>query len=120
MSTATAIGEPQIAIRNGITHTPRLTREIDRGALAIPAQGLWRLAAVEKGTPDGLGLVLDPRAGEPLLAGQVRIAVRAGGVNFRDVWIRSGIYPDPNALMGSEVAGVVLEAGPRGRGYGPG
>ena len=26
VSTATAIGEPQIAIRNGITHTPRLTR----------------------------------------------------------------------------------------------
>ncbi|WP_378741131.1 SDR family NAD(P)-dependent oxidoreductase [Nocardia brasiliensis] len=120
VSTASALGEPQLAIRNGITHTPRLTREIDRGVLAIPAQGLWRLAAVEKGTPDGVGVVVDSRGSEPLLAGQVRIAVRAGGVNFRDVLICLGMYPDPNGQMGSEVAGVVLEVGPEVVGVVPG
>ncbi|MEH1102966.1 zinc-binding dehydrogenase, partial [Micromonospora sp. CPCC 205561] len=45
-------------------------------------------------------------------AGQVRIAVRAAGVNFRDVLIGLGMYPDPAAVMGSEGAGVVVEVGP--------
>ncbi|MFC5945364.1 zinc-binding dehydrogenase [Micromonospora harpali] len=38
--------------------------------------------------------------------------MRAAGVNFRDVLIALGMYPDPSAVMGSEGAGVVLEVGP--------
>ena len=49
-------------------------------------------------------------AHEPLGAGQVRIAVHAGGMNFRDVLIALGLYPDA-AGIGSEGAGVVLEVG---------
>ena len=48
----------------------------------------------------------------PLGPGQVRVAVRAAGLNFRDVLIALGMYPGEAGLLGSEVAGVVLEVGP--------
>jgi NADPH:quinone reductase-like Zn-dependent oxidoreductase len=47
--------------------------------------------------------------------GQVRIDVRAAGVNFADVMARMGLYPDAPplpAVMGYEVAGTVDAAGP--------
>jgi len=43
-------------------------------------------------------------------AGQVRIAVRAAGLNFADVMARIGVYPDAPpmpAVMGYEVAGEI-------------
>jgi NADPH:quinone reductase-like Zn-dependent oxidoreductase len=43
-------------------------------------------------------------------AGEVRIAVRAAGVNFADVLARVGLYPDapkPPLVVGYEVAGTV-------------
>jgi NADPH:quinone reductase-like Zn-dependent oxidoreductase len=48
----------------------------------------------------------DPMPGE----GEVRIAVRAAGVNFADVLARLGLYPDaprPPVVVGYEVAGYV-------------
>lgn len=48
-------------------------------------------------------------------AGEVRIAVRAAGVNFADVLARMGLYPDAPplpAVVGYEVAGVVDAVGP--------
>jgi NADPH:quinone reductase-like Zn-dependent oxidoreductase len=47
-------------------------------------------------------------------AGQVKIAVRAAGVNFADVMARLGLYPDapkPPMVVGYEVAGVVDSVG---------
>jgi len=47
--------------------------------------------------------------------GEVRIAVRAAGVNFADVLARVGLYPDapkPPLVVGYEVAGTVEEVGP--------
>lgn len=47
-------------------------------------------------------------------AGQVRIKVRAAGINFADVLARIGLYPDAPrlpAVVGYEVAGVVDAAG---------
>ena len=47
--------------------------------------------------------------------GEVRIRVRASGVNFADVLARQGLYPDAPPLpcvVGYEVAGVVDAAGP--------
>ncbi|HEY3886741.1 MAG TPA: alcohol dehydrogenase, partial [Vicinamibacterales bacterium] len=41
--------------------------------------------------------------------GEVRIRVRASGVNFADVLARIGLYPDappPPVVVGYEVAGV--------------
>jgi NADPH:quinone reductase-like Zn-dependent oxidoreductase/NAD(P)-dependent dehydrogenase (short-subunit alcohol dehydrogenase family)/acyl carrier protein len=46
-----------------------------------------------------------------LAAGQVRVAVGAVGVNFRDVLVALGMYPGGGQL-GAEGAGVVTEVGP--------
>lgn len=46
---------------------------------------------------------------------EVRIRVRAAGVNFADVLARQGLYPDapkPPCVVGYEVAGVVDATGP--------
>ena len=46
--------------------------------------------------------------------GEVRIAVRAAGINFADLMARSGIYPDapsPPCVVGYEVAGEVASVG---------
>ena len=46
--------------------------------------------------------------------GEIRIAVRAAGVNFADVLARVGLYPDapkPPVVVGYEVAGIVDAAG---------
>ena len=46
--------------------------------------------------------------------GQVRVAVRAAGVNFADVMARQGLYedaPPPPSVVGYEVAGEVAEVG---------
>jgi NADPH:quinone reductase-like Zn-dependent oxidoreductase len=48
-------------------------------------------------------------------AGQVRIRVRASGLNFAEVMARQGLYPDapkPPCVLGYEVAGVVDAVGP--------
>ncbi len=45
--------------------------------------------------------------------GQVRIALRAAGVNFIDVYMRSGLYPRPTPFVaGLEGCGVVEAVGP--------
>ena len=52
----------------------------------------------------------DPAAGE----GDVRIAVRAAGINFADLLARSGVYPDapsPPCVVGYEVGGEVESVG---------
>lgn len=46
--------------------------------------------------------------------GEIRIAVRAAGINFADLMARSGIYPDaprPPSVVGYEVAGEVEAVG---------
>jgi synaptic vesicle membrane protein VAT-1 len=53
-------------------------------------------------------------------AGEIRIRVRAAGVNFADVLARLGLYPDaPKTPMvvGYEVAGVVDVVGPLAAGF---
>src|SRR6476619_1551772 len=53
----------------------------------------------------------DPIPGD----GEIRIRVRAAGVNFADLLARIGLYPDapkPPIVVGYEVAGIVDAAGP--------
>ncbi|MGW5774373.1 type I polyketide synthase, partial [Streptomyces longwoodensis] len=97
-------GHPQTALRHGVLLVPRLVRPEP----APPADRNWRLAVTRPGTLDHLALVPAPAAHAPLAAGQVRIAVRAAGLNFRDVLIALGMYPGEVAL-GGEGAGVVTE-----------
>ena len=47
--------------------------------------------------------------------GEIRVAVRAAGVNFAELMARNGIYPDAPklpAVLGYEAAGVVESVGP--------
>ncbi len=104
--------EPQTAIRAGRLLAARLTRAGDAG-LPLPAAGeAWRLDTDGSAGLDGLAALPAPGAAAPLAPDEVRIAVRAAGVNFRDVAIALGIVPD-QAVMGTEGAGVVLEVGSR-------
>src|SRR5712664_131185 len=52
----------------------------------------------------------DPVPGD----GEIRIRVRAAGINFADILTRIGLYPDapkPPVVVGYEVAGVVDAVG---------
>ncbi|MFD2472102.1 SDR family NAD(P)-dependent oxidoreductase [Amycolatopsis silviterrae] len=103
-------GEPQLAIRAGIGYAPRLTRF---------ATGSRRLDVSAPGTLDGLAWVPAPEAERPLGPGEVRVEMRAAGVNFRDVLVTLGMYPG-KAAIGCEGAGVVREAGPAVTRFQPG
>ncbi|MFE6064360.1 type I polyketide synthase [Streptomyces sp. NPDC056431] len=111
LSALSAAPLPQLVRRSGTLSTPRL-EAVGGGDLTVPAQGPWRLTAGSGGTSAELALVPRPlTAGEPLGEGLVRVAVRAAGLNFRDVLISLGMYPGA-ASIGGEGAGVVTEVGP--------
>ncbi|WP_405716141.1 type I polyketide synthase [Streptomyces xanthophaeus] len=106
-------GEPQLALRQGVAYAPRLTRTHASGALTAPeGTAAWRLDIPEKGSLDRLALVPAPQAAAPLGPGQVRIEVRAAGLNFRDVLNALGMYPGGAEFLGSEAAGLVVETAP--------
>ncbi|WP_285516700.1 type I polyketide synthase, partial [Streptomyces sp. NBRC 14336] len=108
---ALASGEPEVAVRGGAVYVPRLGRATADGSLVVPVDGsAWRLDIVEKGTLEGLALT--PVERTELGEGQVRVAVRAAGVNFRDVLNALGMYPGDARDFGLEGAGVVTEVGP--------
>ncbi len=111
LDTALATGEPQVAVRRGQVLVPRLASAGPEEGVALPADGsAWRLET-PGGSPDDLRAVPHPEAREPLAAGQVRVAVRAAGLNFRDVLRVLGMVPGEEPL-GTEAAGTVLETGP--------
>ncbi|MEU7540086.1 SDR family NAD(P)-dependent oxidoreductase, partial [Streptomyces narbonensis] len=121
LAAALGSGEPQLALRDGTLLVPRLARAaapaVADGLAALPlpaAPALWRLEPGTDGSLESLTAApgdADALAPERLGPGEVRIAVRATGLNFRDVLIALGMYPDP-ALMGTEGAGVVTATGP--------
>jgi NADPH2:quinone reductase len=62
------------------------------------------------GGPDQMKLV-DVSVGDPG-PGEIRIRHQAGGLNFIDVYQRTGLYPNPLPLaLGMEGAGVVEAVG---------
>ncbi|WP_425558746.1 SDR family NAD(P)-dependent oxidoreductase [Catenulispora subtropica] len=108
-----AVGEAEFAVRGGQIRVPRMVRA-DRG-LTVPegvAPGGWALGYEGQGTLECLRLVPADGATVELEAGQVRVGLRATGVNFRDVLTVLGVYPGPPGPLGLEGAGVVLEVGP--------
>nr|WP_254125418.1 type I polyketide synthase [Amycolatopsis sp. CA-230715] len=112
VAAAAATGEPQSALRGGTVFVPGLRARAGREALREPvATPWWRLTARTTGTVEGLALTACPERGDPLAHGQVRVGVRAAGVNFRDVLKTLGVV-EHAAELGSEVAGVVLATGP--------
>ncbi|MER6016431.1 type I polyketide synthase [Streptomyces bluensis] len=109
---AASVDGQQVAIRAGRIWAPRMVRMASGGVL-VPPVGVgagWRMDVVAQGRLDGVGLVAEgPRALGP---GEVRVGVRAAGVNFRDVLNVLGMYPGDAGRLGHEGAGVVVEVGP--------
>ena len=104
-----ALGEPQAAIRDGAVLVPRLVRASTRPLLALPDAPRWHLAPGGDGALDSVHCVESPP--ESLRPNEVQIDVRVAGINFRDVLIALGTYPDPGVRLGSEAAGVVVAVG---------
>ncbi|WP_040699565.1 type I polyketide synthase [Nocardia vinacea] len=132
VAVAVTIGdEPQLAVRRGAVHVPRLSRGMGDivGASDLVGSPAWALTHFGKGTltGDNLALVETPDELRALEPGQVRIALRAAGVNFRDVLITLGMVSDATAASQSisaticvEGAGVVLEVAPDVTEFAPG
>jgi NADPH:quinone reductase-like Zn-dependent oxidoreductase len=65
-------------------------------------------------------LQVQERPDPPVGPGDVRIAVKAAGINFADTMARTGLYPDapkPPSVIGYEVAGEVESVGEGVTGY---
>ncbi|MCC4597096.1 SDR family NAD(P)-dependent oxidoreductase [Xanthomonas campestris pv. phormiicola] len=109
---ALAGAQRQLALRRGQWLAPHLARGTAQAALIPPAgDAAWRLEIARPGNLDDLALQPAPRAEAPLQPGQIRLAVRAAGVNFYDVVCALGLVP-PQHELGTEAAGVVTEVGP--------
>ncbi|GAA2011155.1 hypothetical protein GCM10009839_01480 [Catenulispora yoronensis] len=121
---ALATGEPQIAVRRGELLIPSLVRNRPQGAgssvLAPPAGSAdWHLGTSATGTFENLALLPTDAGTRALAPEEVRISVRAAGLNFRDTLIALGMYPG-NAVIGAEAAGIVTETGSGVSGLRPG
>ncbi|ATL32845.1 type I polyketide synthase [Streptomyces formicae] len=104
--TALAADEPQVAVRDGVVRVPRLARTTAGSLTPPPGTAAWRLAATtDAGAGQGVTALAHPDLLAPLAAGQVRISVRAAGVEAAD------LLPG-RAALGGEGAGVITEVGP--------
>ncbi|MFG1606398.1 SDR family NAD(P)-dependent oxidoreductase [Actinoplanes sp. NPDC049265] len=117
LSALAELGEPLIAVRDGSPLVPRLARAA--ATLTVPADGPWTLEQSPSGTLRDLALVSSDVATRALEPHEVRVEVRAAGLNFRDVLIALGTYPG-GGVMGGEAAGVVIEVGSAVTGHRPG
>ena len=106
--------EDEVAYRNGVRFVSRLVVHGQK----VPGGVDWnvrnngrpcRLAIRHKGSLDGLALVpMEPREPGP---GEVRIRVRATGLNFKDLVNVLGLR-DENTEPGLECSGIVVATGP--------
>ncbi|WTJ85877.1 acyltransferase domain-containing protein [Streptomyces sp. NBC_01538] len=102
------LGEPQLRLRDGELYAPRVVSAVADEALE-PLDAGWRLGIGERGSVSGL--VVEAAERTELAPGEIRVSVRASGVNFRDVLNVLGMYPGDPGLPGLEAAGVVVEVG---------
>ncbi len=99
--------ETHIAYRFGRRQGARLVRAAtvaDR--LSLPEEPGWELQPDPGGSLEALGVMSVPES--PLAPGEIRAAIEAFGLNFRDVFIAIGLVDD---FMGGEFCGRVLEVG---------
>lgn len=115
--------ETEISLRGDTCFAPRV-RQADEAtlpALTAPpktaeATRLYRLTMTELGDLDNLRLVETPvvKPGK----GEVKIAVKAGALNFHDILGATAMLPpeaergNPAELLGLECAGTIIEVGP--------
>ncbi|MFT3864057.1 MAG: SDR family NAD(P)-dependent oxidoreductase [Solirubrobacterales bacterium] len=106
---SSSAAEPEVVLREGRALVPRLGKGLPE--ILVPPPDSWRLEATRRGTLESLALVPAPHATGPLGPGEVRIGMRAAGLNFRDLMIALGLNRE-QAPIGSEGAGIVVEVGP--------
>ncbi|WP_372504279.1 alcohol dehydrogenase catalytic domain-containing protein [Actinokineospora diospyrosa] len=111
LSAAVASGEPQLVVREGVAYVPRLMPAASTATLVPPSDiEPWRLTTSAPGAFDSLALVPAPESAMPLGPGQIRVAVRAAGVNFRDLAVALGLVPTDSQwpFIGLEGTGIVV------------
>ncbi|SDM25165.1 type I polyketide synthase [Allokutzneria albata] len=112
LGAAIGTGEPQIVVRDGEFFAARLVTMANGGVLAPPAgETAWRVGVKVRGSLNDLELLPAPDALEPLQPNQIRIDVRATGMNFRDALNVLGMLGEHTGRPGYEAAGVVTEVG---------
>ncbi|WP_124272972.1 SDR family NAD(P)-dependent oxidoreductase, partial [Streptomyces sp. ADI96-15] len=105
-------GDAQFVVREGAVLVGRLDRAVTGPSLLPPADGPWRLDSPARGSLDALTLRPCPEELAEPQDRQVRVEVRAAGLNFRDVLNALGMYPGEAGLLGAEAAGFVTAVGP--------
>ncbi|MEY6566561.1 beta-ketoacyl synthase N-terminal-like domain-containing protein, partial [Streptomyces sp. PGLac3x] len=105
-------GDAQFVVREGAVLVGRLDRAVTAPSLLPPADGPWRLDSPSRGSLDALTLRPCPEELTEPQEHQVRVEVRAAGLNFRDVLNALGMYPGEAGLLGAEAAGFVTAVGP--------
>ena len=104
--------EPQLALREGVALAPRAKRLGDGEGPLVPPPGAWRLDALKRGTLESLAFVSNPSATPLLGPTEVRVQMRAAGLNFREVLAVLGYDVPGGETLGGEGAGTVVEVGP--------
>ena len=100
--------ENHIAYRYGLRLVSRLERfgeATDR--LSLPSDSVWVLKPDEEGVSGSLRA--EVLSANPLGSREVRVAVEAVGVNFRDAMVAMGMLDDD--VLGGEVVGRIIELG---------
>ncbi|MGW1462707.1 polyketide synthase dehydratase domain-containing protein, partial [Streptomyces albidoflavus] len=105
-------GDAQFVVREGAVLVGRLDRAVTAPSLLPPTDGPWRLDSPSRGSLDALTLRPCPEERSEPQERQVRVEVRAAGLNFRDVLNALGMYPGEAGLLGAEAAGFVTAVGP--------
>ncbi len=101
--------ENHIAYRDGLRLVSRLERfgkTTER--LSLPSDSNWGLKPDETGASGSLQVEVPST--RSLGSGEVRVAIEAVGVNFRDAMVAIGMIDDD--VLGGEVVGRVVELGP--------
>jgi acyl transferase domain-containing protein/acyl carrier protein len=97
--------EDEIAYRNDERFVLRMARHSLEPVQSAPVH----LEITRRGVMDQLAW--RPIERRPLAIGEVEIAVRATGLNFRDVLNTLGLYPGDAGALGHECSGVVTAVG---------
>jgi acyl transferase domain-containing protein len=101
--------DDRIAVRGGVRHVARLQRRPAPQRQPPPDDASYELCTAGSGALDDLALrPAQRRLPDPH---ELEVEVLAAGLAFRDVLITLGQYPDGDAPLGGEFAGVVTRVG---------
>ncbi|MET7426649.1 type I polyketide synthase [Dactylosporangium sp. NPDC005555] len=118
---AVMLGAPELAVRRGIPYAPRLERATAVRILTPPhGSDAWRVGMDGGGTVDSLTIVEDQGADRPLSPLEVRVGIRAVGLNFRDIMVVLGMYPGAVPALCTDGSGVVTAVGDAVTAFAPG